>query len=128
MLLFFFFFFFQAEDGIRDLTVTGVQTCALPICVRPAPLVLLGHPQRFLRRDREAPGRPPDLGPAHAGALRREEPALRDDAVPLPDRGSYAHRAATDEQRGPGGLPGARRGARGHAVAPHQLTGRNALT
>src|SRR2546430_5452667 len=25
-----FFFFFQAEDGIRDLTVTGVQTCALP--------------------------------------------------------------------------------------------------
>src|SRR5574340_705575 len=26
-----FFFFFQAEDGIRDLLVTGVQTCALPI-------------------------------------------------------------------------------------------------
>src|SRR2546427_9998939 len=32
---FFFFFFFQAEDGIRDLTVTGVQTCALPICAAP---------------------------------------------------------------------------------------------
>src|SRR5690348_17528702 len=30
-LLFFFFFFFQAEDGIRDGRVTGVQTCALPI-------------------------------------------------------------------------------------------------
>src|SRR5438067_13614218 len=29
--LFFFFFFFQAEDGIRDRNVTGVQTCALPI-------------------------------------------------------------------------------------------------
>src|SRR5438874_7763900 len=29
--VFFFFFFFQAEDGIRDLYVTGVQTCALPI-------------------------------------------------------------------------------------------------
>src|SRR2546430_4788182 len=28
-----FFFFFQAEDGIRDLTVTGVQTCALPISI-----------------------------------------------------------------------------------------------
>src|SRR3989440_5268308 len=28
-----FFFFFQAEDGIRDLIVTGVQTCALPICL-----------------------------------------------------------------------------------------------
>src|SRR2546430_13249202 len=32
---FIFFFFFQAEDGIRDLTVTGVQTCALPIYVVP---------------------------------------------------------------------------------------------
>src|ERR1039457_3480845 len=31
MSLFFFFFFFQAEDGIRDYEVTGVQTCALPI-------------------------------------------------------------------------------------------------
>src|SRR4051794_41427829 len=31
MHLFFFFFFFQAEDGIRDGRVTGVQTCALPI-------------------------------------------------------------------------------------------------
>src|SRR5207245_7318729 len=29
--LYLFFFFFQAEDGIRDATVTGVQTCALPI-------------------------------------------------------------------------------------------------
>ena len=28
-----FFFFFQAEDGIRDWSVTGVQTCALPICI-----------------------------------------------------------------------------------------------
>src|SRR2546421_3689144 len=33
------FFFFQAEDGIRDLIVTGVQTCALPISLKgkPAP-------------------------------------------------------------------------------------------
>src|SRR5207249_7051857 len=29
------FFFFQAEDGIRDRNVTGVQTCALPIYLRP---------------------------------------------------------------------------------------------
>src|SRR5690554_7595446 len=34
--MFFFFFFFQAEDGIRDADVTGVQTCALPICFFPA--------------------------------------------------------------------------------------------
>src|SRR5437879_10768597 len=32
MLAFLVFFFFQAEDGIRDTSVTGVQTCALPIC------------------------------------------------------------------------------------------------
>src|SRR2546430_6811504 len=31
-------FFFQAEDGIRDLTVTGVQTCALPISLCSHPL------------------------------------------------------------------------------------------
>src|SRR5437667_11188682 len=30
-----FYFFFQAEDGIRDRDVTGVQTCALPICYVP---------------------------------------------------------------------------------------------
>src|SRR2546429_2470555 len=29
--VYFFLFFFQAEDGIRDVAVTGVQTCALPI-------------------------------------------------------------------------------------------------
>ena len=29
----YYFFFFQAEDGIRDIGVTGVQTCALPICL-----------------------------------------------------------------------------------------------
>src|SRR5438270_12580664 len=34
------FFFFQAEDGIRDLTVTGVQTCALPISTDGAGQVL----------------------------------------------------------------------------------------
>src|SRR5258706_3091373 len=33
-------FFFQAEDGIRDWSVTGVQTCALPISVRSAAAVL----------------------------------------------------------------------------------------
>src|SRR5437879_9583114 len=37
LLFIFFFFFFQAEDGIRDTSVTGVQTCALPI-YRRAPV------------------------------------------------------------------------------------------
>src|SRR5207247_4799425 len=40
----FFFFFFQAEDGIRDPLVTGVQTCALPICV-----VSLDHERQHRR-------------------------------------------------------------------------------
>src|SRR2546430_12546539 len=50
------FFFFQAEDGIRDLTVTGVQTCALPICsftteagrstTSPAAILLMTSPGR----------------------------------------------------------------------------------
>src|SRR6266852_9552294 len=38
----FFFFFFQAEDGIRDATVTGVQTCALPISVEECRVLELG--------------------------------------------------------------------------------------
>src|SRR2546427_8942512 len=40
----YFFFFFQAEDGIRDLTVTGVQTCALPISSSLVPRVVVTSP------------------------------------------------------------------------------------
>src|SRR6266567_6983388 len=50
----FFFFFFQAEDGIRDLTVTGVQTCALPISTGTGPA---RSPRRRRRRARPAHGR-----------------------------------------------------------------------
>src|SRR2546430_1118175 len=56
------FFVFQAEDGIRDLTVTGVQTCALPI--------LKGHTITSwptLRDDLE-----------NAGATWRDEECIRD--------------------------------------------------
>src|SRR3989449_5730559 len=38
----FWFFFFQAEDGIRDVAVTGVQTCALPISWRVMVGLVLG--------------------------------------------------------------------------------------
>src|SRR5256886_2973177 len=55
-------FFFQAEDGIRDLTVTGVQTCALPIC---ALFVGIG---RALRR------RSP--GTLRIGVVPKEAPAM----------------------------------------------------
>src|SRR6266496_6341085 len=40
-----FFFFFQAEDGIRDLYVTGVQTCALPISVEAVRSVRASDPE-----------------------------------------------------------------------------------
>src|SRR5437763_3879585 len=45
------FFFFQAEDGIRDTSVTGVQTCALPISCEDHAVLLevRGEPYRFLR-------------------------------------------------------------------------------
>src|SRR6266567_6528500 len=63
----YFFFFFQAEDGIRDLTVTGVQTCALPICPRRAPHGN-GHP-RDQHRDR--------YGDGHSGSDRARDPRGR---------------------------------------------------
>src|SRR2546425_5292558 len=44
-----FFFFFQAEDGIRDKLVTGVQTCALPISLDA--LKVWDHPQFHPRSD-----------------------------------------------------------------------------
>src|SRR5205085_9953114 len=76
------FFFFQAEDGIRDLTVTGVQTCALPILVVVAP------------RDLRGAGEARDLGGDCRGrvarllfpTLLRRERAVSDDEV---SRGPY---------------------------------------
>src|SRR5256886_13128067 len=50
------FFFFQAEDGIRDLTVTGVQTCALPISGRSSGGVAVNLPTQRLLRDEGAEG------------------------------------------------------------------------
>src|SRR5258707_10896525 len=44
IVFFFFFFFFQAEDGIRDIGVTGVQTCALPISSDLTPSILVALP------------------------------------------------------------------------------------
>src|SRR5256885_13069092 len=61
------FFFFQAEDGIRDYKVTGVQTCALPISDARRGAAL-GH--RALGRDGPAGGPAVLLRPAPAGAWR----------------------------------------------------------
>src|SRR5438445_1808235 len=70
VIFFFFFFFFQAEDGIRDIGVTGVQTCALPISAcrsarnhRPPFLALLHAGGRAKTQARP--------GPAHRSEERR---------------------------------------------------------
>src|SRR5438067_3407163 len=63
-------FFFQAEDGIRDRNVTGVQTCALPICHERA---LAGRPER----GPEAEG-----GEAAAAQGQRERDDLDGQAAP----------------------------------------------
>src|SRR2546430_10343504 len=55
------FFFFQAEDGIRDLTVTGVQTCALPI-YGVDPQTPLGTIEVATRAQSTAFGAPRSLG------------------------------------------------------------------
>src|SRR3712207_4239940 len=70
------FFFFQAEDGIRDIGVTGVQTCALPIL---APVQRYGPPPNARDRllpagedaARDIPHRDHDLG-VHRGELRHQ--------------------------------------------------------
>src|SRR3712207_8666334 len=62
-------FFFQAEDGIRDIGVTGVQTCALPICRDPAPQRRVAAAAQGARRGhRAAPERP---APTALGLVER---------------------------------------------------------
>src|SRR5256884_5876754 len=84
------FFFFQAEDGIRDVAVTGVQTCALPIyagqptAVRMERLAFQLHvpvdPVELEEREERG------MGPAHPPHRRRElhaQPARDGPAVPF---------------------------------------------
>src|SRR5256886_11850443 len=61
-------FFFQAEDGIRDLTVTGVQTCALPICQSDG-RALDGAQAVIKNLEHDAPRH-------HGGRLYRGNPAV----------------------------------------------------
>src|SRR3989454_6790382 len=66
-----FLFFFQAEDGIRDYKVTGVQTCALPIC--PAASRADQHGRQ---RDRVSRVRGARAGHGHPILLRDTTPCL----------------------------------------------------
>src|SRR2546430_4763112 len=66
-------FFFQAEDGIRDLTVTGVQTCALPICKQLHILVVDDEPHilYYMRATLESWGHSVEVASDGAYALER---------------------------------------------------------
>src|SRR5438552_14147303 len=70
LLLFLCFFFFQAEDGIRDDLVTGVQTCALPISLVPA--LSLEHDRRCAAPRVAADGTLRQLRSFDAGARHTE--------------------------------------------------------
>src|SRR5205823_11091850 len=71
-------FFFQAEDGIRDKLVTGVQTCALPICPAEAarpPQGFAGPGGHLVSAERQA-GEPTAAGRAHSGRVAGAIPHL----------------------------------------------------
>src|SRR2546427_94310 len=69
-----FFFFFQAEDGIRDLTVTGVQTCALPLPIGGISLAMLLAATTVAAQDYDA---------AHIPALRCESQFNKTEQCPI---------------------------------------------
>src|SRR3989475_6353664 len=107
-----FFFFFQAEDGIRDLTVTGVQTCALPIYrARPAPAA--GVVRAPLRR-------PGAARAAGAISIGRRVPRYshhggrRNDPLPAASWGDDSH----PPRRAPHPREGAPRARRDQDLAP----------
>src|SRR5206468_4593577 len=90
-MLFLFFFFFQAEDGIRDLIVTGVQTCALPISIRGTFFRCRNLPAAFPTPEERPPDRRRRPGCEGSPSLPPEVPpgrrVLRSECVPLPGCG-----------------------------------------
>src|SRR2546427_6529547 len=72
------FFFFQAEDGIRDLTVTGVQTCALPIYTLQQ---LIVSTRRCRRIALLHPWCPASVSPALAARFPKSSARTRDEAT-----------------------------------------------
>src|SRR3712207_7724571 len=78
------FFFFQAEDGIRDIGVTGVQTCALPISLRkedsgtrPGALRQGGGGTSLVRGRRRCGSRPCGDGRLRPQPRARDDPGRR---------------------------------------------------
>src|SRR2546430_7126085 len=82
-------FFFQAEDGIRDLTVTGVQTCALPIFLLAVGVVERGDRRCF----RQA------VSLQHRDAERLLEPAQHLDRQGRAAGDAHPQRGRSEERR-----------------------------
>src|SRR3712207_8410695 len=75
------FFFFQAEDGIRDIGVTGVQTCALPISVQRRSA---GRPNRLPGCLHSSRSRPPEDNFSTHPVSRTDTDATGSSPVPAP--------------------------------------------
>src|SRR2546427_509452 len=104
------FFFFQAEDGIRDLTVTGVQTCALPICFPDTHEQLRRQDLAFYRFTLSDEGAALAAGEAAAAAasdldaliargLAQAEPIVYEDFLPVSAAGIFQSNLGGEEQK-----------------------------
>ena len=113
-------------QGRADLRRAGGRARPRRRRLRAAPELLLQRPDRLLRGDRQVPRRAPDLGARAARHVRRQEPEVVADALPHADRRRVADRPAAAQQHRPHGDRGARRRARRHPVAAHQLLRRGA--
>src|SRR5256885_4966388 len=130
------FFFFQAEDGIRDYKVTGVQTCALPICsrFRAAACRSRRRPRSALRsREFQARARSSPLQPRRARWLLREARRSVARAI-LKDRKSVVEGKRGDlggrriikkkKKRTRGGQGGSCKGLKTRNAGDYPITGR----
>src|SRR2546426_10096468 len=81
----FFFFFFQAEDGIRDYKVTGVQTCALPISIDLALLPIGAYEPRWFMKDIHM--NPAEAVQAHLDLAARQSIAMHFGTLQLTPEG-----------------------------------------
>src|SRR6266542_5440821 len=113
-------FFFQAEDGIRDATVTGVQTCALPISPRapPRPGAVPGR-----RGTGTRPRRPVARGAARHRGLSLGSAGSRSPREHHPRRGRRSARPIA-RSSGPPSRPRQRGGVRGDWVPQAWPAGR----
>src|SRR2546430_17729734 len=102
-------FFFQAEDGIRDLTVTGVQTCALPI----SPSIALSAGRHAER-------------PHHLGGLRLHALRLEHGGGVIAGRGRARGLGPLRSEERRGGKEGRSRGSADHLKKKKKMIQRRA--